>query len=494
MSLSTPLTQTPLLPGREPNPSDERSYRFSRYYGGVLLLLLVPCYFQIEHDWTASTRIEEVTGILYDGTENRTADRTEQVNAGSSSARILLAMYAIVGLILPCASRFRLGTPAFLGVFGYVGWMMLTILWAREPSQTGFKLMVLLVFCLTAFGYSRQLTMDQIGRLFGMAAVIYLLIGFAAEIRFGAFHFGGDYRFTGSVHPNTEAAYGSLACLSAGLFYRPDDRKTVLLVAAVFSIGLLCLLLTKSRTSLAAMFVGLTAFHAIRLRGMKRLILISAAICVASLGVLVVTVAGSQLKSAVGDAAAMGRADDVTSLTGRLPLWEELLEWVAQRPLVGYGYMSMWTPERVEYLGDLFHWEIPHAHNMYIDTLLDGGIIGLFFLILYLLLGLLGSARRFLGTGQAGAAFCFAMIVFAMVHGSAESFFKQCVFVNLCIFTLLFRLAWSGPEDEEVEQVEQADGTDDDPVGPNPTVRLRPSGPVLAHSPWNVDPVRRITV
>ena len=73
----------------------------------------------------------------------------------------------------------------------------------------------------------------------------------------------------------------------------------------------------------------------------------------------------------------MGRSEDMTTLTGRVPLWDELLHEVGKRPLWGHGYLAFWDAEQVEYLSDLLKWEIPHGHNMYIDVLIDGGIVAL---------------------------------------------------------------------------------------------------------------------
>ncbi len=432
-------------------------YRASYIYGLLAVPILIGCYFLIDHTWDASTKIEEVTGILYDGTENRTADRSESINAGSSSARIMLACFAMIGLGLPCASRLKASSLTLWFLAAHFAWMCMTYLWADEPGHTLFKLTVLFVFGFTAFGLSRQMSLDQIGRTFALCSVAFILIGILAELRFGTMSILGDYRFTGSTHPNTQAAYGSLACIAAVLFYSKDRRLSLLVSLLVFGIGFACLLLTKSRTSLAAMIIGITAFYAIRFRGINRLILISATTCALGVGALLLTVVSAQLKGAVGNAAAMGRSDDVGQLTGRLPLWEELLEHVAHRPLQGHGYLSMWTAERVETLGDMFHWEIPHAHNMYIDVLLDGGVIGLILFVTLFLIGLITSARRFFATGNDGAAFCFALIFFALVHGCAESFFKQPVFPTLCLVTLMLRLAWRGPEDGELALQEQLD-------------------------------------
>ena len=36
------------------------------------------------------------------------------------------------------------------------------------------------------------------------------------------------------------------------------------------------------------------------------------------------------------------------SLTGRMPIWTELMRYVDRRPLTGYGYESFWTAENIE--------------------------------------------------------------------------------------------------------------------------------------------------
>jgi hypothetical protein len=86
---------------------------------------------------------------------------------------------------------------------------------------------------------------------------------------------------------------------------------------------------------------------------------------------------GSQATSKAGEIASMGRGEDMTTLTGRIPLWEMLLEAIADSPIVGHGYLAYWDDEQVEYLSSTLRWEIPHGHNMYLVLTLDGGLIAL---------------------------------------------------------------------------------------------------------------------
>ena len=69
-----------------------------------------------------------------------------------------------------------------------------------------------------------------------------------------------------------------------------------------------------------------------------------------------------------------------SSLTGRVPLWEECFKMIVQRPLLGYGYSGFWNSDSrdVQYLWRIIGWEAPNGHDGYIDILLQIGAIGLF--------------------------------------------------------------------------------------------------------------------
>ncbi|WP_159501781.1 O-antigen ligase, partial [Microbacterium sp. 18062] len=73
---------------------------------------------------------------------------------------------------------------------------------------------------------------------------------------------------------------------------------------------------------------------------------------------------------------ALGRESD---LTGRLGIWESVLERAAQHPVIGWGFATPWLPSDPMFDG----WIVDHgetvmqAHNMWIDVFLQLGIVGL---------------------------------------------------------------------------------------------------------------------
>lgn len=79
--------------------------------------------------------------------------------------------------------------------------------------------------------------------------------------------------------------------------------------------------------------------------------------------------------------AAIGRSAD---LTGRTDLiWTKVLERVAQHPIFGNGFSSPWVPSDPAFDGWIVDHGITvfHAHNMWLDVLLQLGVLGLVLMI-----------------------------------------------------------------------------------------------------------------
>ncbi len=85
-----------------------------------------------------------------------------------------------------------------------------------------------------------------------------------------------------------------------------------------------------------------------------------------------------------------GLGKDIT-LTGRTPLWSYLFaEKISQRPWLGYGFHGFWqpwlgvdNPSANHISGQLRmpvptggYWTVPHAHNGFIEIIIDSGFIG----------------------------------------------------------------------------------------------------------------------
>lgn len=66
----------------------------------------------------------------------------------------------------------------------------------------------------------------------------------------------------------------------------------------------------------------------------------------------------------------------------RLTIWAFSIINIQANPWLGYGYNSFWLEDS---LSQVVEWDIPHAHNHFLDLLLDMGIIGLLVFLVILI-------------------------------------------------------------------------------------------------------------
>jgi O-antigen ligase len=81
------------------------------------------------------------------------------------------------------------------------------------------------------------------------------------------------------------------------------------------------------------------------------------------------------------------------SLTSRVPIWQGLREMVVN-PFVGAGYQTFWLGDRLETIWEKYG-QINQAHNGYLEQYLNLGYIGVAFIGMIMLSGLLKVRRQF---------------------------------------------------------------------------------------------------
>jgi exopolysaccharide production protein ExoQ len=316
-------------------------------------------------------------------------------------------------------------------------WLVLSALWADEPLQSLKRSIMPVLMILGALGIAKHLQPRQICLFVAILTAGYLLLGFAGEIINGSFLEGGDYRFSGTLHPNNQGVYCAALCLASLTLFH-DSRSSASgwqrsFWLMLFIMGAVFLLLTRSRTSAVALAAALLVYFAL---GASRSKKISAAAILVPIGLLsVVFLTYSERGSAqLLNVVQMGRsqdANDVESLTGRVPIWTQALGDVAERPLVGYGYGGFWTAQRVMSYTRILNWEFNHAHSSYLETLLNAGAIGLALGLLIVVLALWSAAASYRATNDSAYLFIVAVLVMAMVHGVLDSNFVTVGFAPL---------------------------------------------------------------
>ena len=122
------------------------------------------------------------------------------------------------------------------------------------------------------------------------------------------------------------------------------------------------------------------------------------------------------------------------TLTGRIPLWKECLKYWKERPLLGFGYNSFWTPATIVQLSSAVGWSIGIGLSTYMDLALGLGIPGLSLYVFILALGIRKSVIFYRLSGDVGFAFSYSLLIWICIHMLTESFtFSIASFVSLIV-------------------------------------------------------------
>jgi exopolysaccharide production protein ExoQ len=168
-----------------------------------------------------------------------------------------------------------------------------------------------------------------------------------------------------------------------------------------------------SATSITALGVGLLIYGGLSFLRKKGKILGMGVITV-SVTILIIfgIVSFFYGGSTVGFYASSAGRD--ATLTGRTDVWAALLPVAMQRPVLGHGFGSFWTQTTRE------RFNIPSAHNGYLDVLLELGLVGLFLVSMFLVSS--GrKAQRQLANDFDWATLWICYLIMAIVHNIAES-------------------------------------------------------------------------
>ena len=425
-------------PSLEPKES-EIDERFITPFGLLTAFVIVVCFWNIGHSWDASTLANTVAENYRFGDKNFTADSIKEVRAVSTLFRLILAAWGCFCFVIASKSRLRMSSPFLWSLLFVAMIFVASVLWSSNPTQTIFKLAVLLAVAISAVGIAAKFSLREFLSIVTCVCFSFSLLGILAELSAGNFRPGSNYRFVGTTHPNTEAIFASFLCLISRLFFSKLGIRNFLGLG-IFAFGMAVVLLTKSRTTLAGLLISLVISQTLIVRGANRVLLIASLLAFASLALAGSTMLSQGSTGQLGKAANLGRSDDSSTLSGRFPLWEELLISINKKPILGHGYLAYWDSKRVEYLSERLGWEIPHGHNAFLDVLLDVGIIGLILVLLAVLLAFFEAARLYAVHDRIEYAIVFGLLAYAFINGLAESTFKLPSFYSFVVGTCCFSM------------------------------------------------------
>jgi hypothetical protein len=144
------------------------------------------------------------------------------------------------------------------------------------------------------------------------------------------------------------------------------------------AIVVLTLIMSNSRTSIAAAGLAIAIVHFSRLTYLN-LIMVLVGGCAVMFFVAVIDPQKLfSLLSRTGD------ASEITTGTGRSHIWHAVIDLIQQRPLTGWGYASS------NYILPAFSEDIghpaPHAHNAFLQIMFSNGVIGLLLYVIFMVM------------------------------------------------------------------------------------------------------------
>ena len=233
----------------------------------------------------------------------------------------------------------------------------------------------------------------------------------------------GSPMFTGIGHQKNHLG---MMCLIAGIYLlwdsvrrRTDGVPTFarkhLVLTGVLALMLVWLIrLADSKTSLVCLLIACAVILVGRLMGRNP-------------GLMVGTIVGGSLL--IGAAEYMFELKDSLlialgrnpSLTNRTEVWDIILKH-AQNPIVGSGFMSFWTGDRMAAIWAEVGVVILQAHSGYVEQYVNLGYIGLLFIAL-IMAGALFKIVAHMPEDRDAAALRFAIVMAAALYNVTEASF-----------------------------------------------------------------------
>lgn len=353
-------------------------------------------------------------------------------------AFLTLGFFGVVSLMRQKKNNLKInGFFGFLILFYFV-WAFSSLAWAQDTTLTFRRLVAFAMLCLGAIAVSKRFSISDIILFTLLSTGFYLIIGLSAEIAFGTFQpFAPEYRFSGTLHPNYQSVNCALLLISAIFFSRYANGASSLYLLVEVA-ALTFLVLTKSRTALVSTLLALSAVWALGSTIRRKAFIF---LCISWTICFLYLVFGDISVQALFKGILLGRHENPFMLTGRIPLWKECFEYIAQRPFLGYGYHSFDTPGRLLELQTTLGWSATHAHSEFIELLIDLGIVGMITYYLIMAFAIRRSIKYYKIFDKSAYGFCIAILIFCISRGALEA---TVMIPSLFTFLTMYVLAHLG--------------------------------------------------
>ena len=407
----------------------------SKFLLFIIIIVLFFIYFS-QQDLSYTTRPDDFTF-----SEEETSVIT---SGGVEKRRTFFLVFLFSAIIFIKGKGYSLIIRDSLGllILANLSWAMVSFFWADNPALTGRRIVLLFILNFTALSISMNVPLRQLPTIVLWVTAPIPIIGFLSEWSLGTspglwWFRSADYRFYGTMHAEGQAMNCAMLFLAAATMRGKGGRLSRVFFLGVMLAAAIFLVLTKARGPFIATIIAFGIFF-LCTKKRSTVVLFSYSIIVI-LGILIL-VFGDALFPSLGSGIHLGRQESSGGLSGRVELWENLGDFVKERPILGYGLGGFWTEDRTLAIAESHRWQITESHSIYFDTVLDLGIIGLV-IFLTLVIVACWRSRRMCVAGDEGGAFALSLLTLLMVDGLAASGVLGRGFVTLLLLVVLFGIS-----------------------------------------------------
>ena len=343
---------------------------------------------------------------------------------GSSLRQLGFLSFGCLGVVFLRGGRprhFKLSLLLLILAAGV--WTAMSTLWSDDPHLTVRRSVIPLLVLVGSIGIALVWSPHDLCRAVTNLSCAFVVLGILAEIRYGTF-LQGEYRFSGTLHPNDQAVNCGMLFLSSLALYRRRQRLETLCVAGFAAVFLY---LTGCRGATIGLLMSAAMLWWLSSRFTSRFLLVACGSLVLSAFVFVDSLRPEPAIDLM-QAARMGRQEDFadpTTLTGRLPIWQEAIGDINERPLFGYGYGAFWSQERVTYYSYIHDWVCTNSHSIYLETMLNIGSIGLLIVLVAVAVASYRGLNWFFERRDVSILFILALLAFGGISGISEAIFVR---------------------------------------------------------------------
>ncbi len=379
---------------------------------------------------------------------NEAVARMQHGNMGRRAGLLILGIYGVVALG-KTRHRLRINTPEGILAITYMGWVLASLTWSIDTMFTLRRVTTFYILGFAALATAQRYSIREIALLAVGVCGITALLALGNELRLNTMEPSSPtWRFSGIFHTVAMGwNCGLLAISAAYLASVTKTRRAKWFMYGTLVGAIVLLLLTKGRMPLASMLMGLFFFWMMASSRKNKAAIVLGII---SLSCLLYLLIGNQVINYLDSAGTLGRGEEVwktvSTLTGRIPLWEECFKWADKRPLLGYGFNTFISPTYYAQIAQNVGWNPGSTHSAYVDTILGVGYIGFFMLASLLIVTTLRAvmlARRFLSYN-----FLAAVLIWLCYNIFLESnLISRPFFMTFFVLTVLAHFAFL-PEEQ----------------------------------------------